>query len=152
MARPTPPHERRILCTSCGGLLVVAQEAKSVNCHHCHQRVICEALVIKDYVAVRKLRTANGIQITKKGNVLASIWCEDLAVDGRLKGEAISLGGMRITKKAQVAGELRARTLAIAEGAQVTAVMRIGPEHIPDHDAVVASPRDEAAPQDPADA
>lgn len=115
---------------------MVAREAKSVNCKHCHQRVICEALVIKDYVAVRKLRTANRIEITKKGNVVASLWCEDLLIDGRLKGDAISLGPMRITKRAQVAGELRAMSLTIAEGALVSGVMRIGPDQIPKHEAM----------------
>ncbi|MDA1194554.1 MAG: polymer-forming cytoskeletal protein [Planctomycetota bacterium] len=135
MARPLPPHDRRILCTSCGGLLVVAYEAKSVNCSHCHQRVICEALVIRDYVAVRRLRTANTVHITKKGNVLASIWCESLTVDGRLKGEAIALERMTLTRKAEVQGDLRAMCLTVEEGAILSGTMRIGPEHIPQHDA-----------------
>ena len=145
MVRPTPPHERRILCTSCGGLLSVAREAKSVNCRHCHQRVICEPLVLKDYVAVRKLRTANAIHITKKGNVVASLWCEDLKVDGRLKGDAISLGGMQISKRAQVQADLRARSLSIADGAELRGEMRIGPEQIPLHEAMVASDEAEDA-------
>ena len=119
----------------------MAREAKSVNCHHCHQRVICEALVIKDYVAVRKLRTANKIHITKKGNVVASLWCEDLAIDGRLKGDAIALGSMRVSKKAQIQGDLRATSLRVDDGAVVSGIMRIGPEHIPQHDAMLASER-----------
>lgn len=145
MARPTPPHERRILCTSCGGLLVVAFQAKSVNCKHCHQRVICEALVLKDYVAVRRLRTANSIHITKKGHVVASVFCEELTVDGRLKGDALVLGAMAISKKAEVKGELRARSLSIAEGANVSGVMRIGPECIPQHEASLASDAESAS-------
>lgn len=135
MAKTRPPDERRILCTSCGGLLVVADVAKSVSCHHCNGRVICEELVIKDYMAVRNLRTANRIHIKKKGNVLAALWCEELLVEGRLKGDAISLGSVHITKKAQVQGGVRAMTLRLDEGASVSADMRIGPEHIPEHEA-----------------
>ena len=135
MGKQRPPDERRILCTSCGGLLVVAGVAKSVSCHHCNGRVICEALEIKDYVAVRNLRTANRIHIKKKGHVVAALWCEDLQVDGKLRGDAISLGAARISKRAQVQGGVRAMTLHLEEGAQVSAVMRIGPEHIPEHEA-----------------
>ena len=125
----------------------MAREAKSVNCRHCHQRVICEALTIKDYVAVRKLRTANRIHITKKGNVVASLWCEDLVVDGRLKGDAIALGSMEVSKRAEIQGDLRATSLRIATGAQLRGVMRIGPEHIPQHEAMLASapPPEDAA-------
>ena len=123
----------------------MAREAKSVNCHHCHQRVICESLSIKDYVAVRKLRTANAIHITKKGNVVAAIWCEDLVVDGRLKGDSIALGSVRVSKRAQITGGLRARSLSVAEGATLVGEMRIGPEHIPQHDAILASDETEDA-------
>ena len=135
MAKTRPPDERRILCTSCGGLLVVAGVAKSVSCRHCNGRVICEALQIDDYIAVRNLRTANRIHIRKKGHVVAAVWCEELVVDGRLRGEAIALGAAHITKKAQVEGGLRALSLRLDEGARVSAIMRIGPEHIPEHGA-----------------
>jgi cytoskeletal protein CcmA (bactofilin family) len=97
--------------------------------------VICEELQINDYVAVRNLRTANRIHIKKKGHVVAAVWCEDLLVDGKLKGDAISLGTAHITKKAQVLGGVRAMSLRLDEGADVSATMRIGPEHIPEHEA-----------------
>ncbi len=114
---------------------MVADVAKSVSCRHCNGRVICEELQINDYVAVRNLRTANRIHIKKKGHVLAAVWCEDLLVEGRLRGDAIALGHAHITKKALLEGSLRARSVALEEGATVSAVMRIGPEHIPEHEA-----------------
>jgi len=144
MARQRPPHERRILCTSCGGLLVVAGVAKSVNCHHCNGRVICEELQIDDYVAVRNLRTANRIHIKKRGHVVAAVWCEDLVVDGKLRGDAIALGAIHLTRRARVEGGLRGTSLQVEEGATVRGVMRIGPEHIPEHEALLAPTATEA--------
>jgi len=135
-AKARTPAERRILCTACGGLLVVAYEAKSVSCRHCHGRVVCEALDIKDYVAVRNLRTANRLRLRKKAIVNAALWAEEIEVDGRLTGDAISLGGIRIGRRAQVIGNLRARSLAVAEGATLVGEIRIGRRHIPEWEAL----------------
>jgi hypothetical protein len=132
MAKARTPAERCILCTSCGGLLIVAYQAKSVSCRHCNGRVICERLDIKDYVAVRALRTANTMRLRKKAIVNAALWAEDIEVEGRLTGDAISLGGIHIRRKAQVIGNLRARSLRVEEGATLVGEMRIGARHIPE--------------------
>ena len=132
MAKARPPAERRILCTSCGGVLVIAYQAKSVSCRHCNGRVICEALDIKEYVAVRHLRTANSMRLRKKAIVNAALWAEEIDIEGRLQGDAISLGLLRIRKKAQVQGNLRARRLIFEEGASFVGEVRIGRKHIPD--------------------
>ena len=136
MAKARPPAERRILCTSCGGVLVIAFTAKSVSCRHCNGRVVCEALDIKDYVAVRNVRTANTLRLRKKAIVNAALWAEDIEVEGRLQGDAISLGRIRIRRKAQVQGNMRARSLLLEEGAIVVGEMRIGPRHMPEWDRV----------------
>ena len=142
MAKARPPAERRILCTSCGGVLVIAFQAKSVSCRHCNGRVICEALDIKEYVAVRNLRTANSLRLRKKAIVNAALWAEHIEIEGRLRGDAISLGPLRIRKKAEVVGNLRARTLLFEEGASFVGEVRIGPRHIPEWER--DPPRDEA--------
>jgi hypothetical protein len=134
MAKPRTPAERRILCTSCGGVLVIALQAKSVSCRHCNGRVICEALDIKEYVAVRNLRTANTLRLRKKAIVNAALWAEDIEVEGRLQGDAISLGRIRIRRKAQVVGNIRARTLLLEEGASLVGEMRIGARYMPEWD------------------
>lgn len=132
MARAKPPHEKRILCTSCGGLLVVSSEAKSVSCSHCHSRVICERMDVKDYVAVRKFRTANSMHIRKKGIVYASVWAEELTIDGVLKGDATALHGIRLGRKARVTADLRAPSIEIADGAQLAGHVQIGAEFVPE--------------------
>jgi len=131
MAKARLPDERRILCTSCGGVLQVSSAAKSVSCHHCHGRVICEALVLNEYVAVRKLRTANHIHIKKRGNVRAAIWAEGLRVEGRLSGEAVVLGDIQVLRRAEVRAHLRGLSLMVEEGAVLVGEMRIGPLHLP---------------------
>ena len=130
MAGPPPPGQRRILCTHCTRPLDVDAGAKSVNCRHCHKRVITEALTVKDYVAMRRFETANRLHITKKGIVFAAVKADDLQVDGVLEGSALAFGSIRLSKRARVKGPLRARRLAVENGATYSGELRIGPEHV----------------------
>lgn len=130
--RDKAPAERRILCTACGGLLVVAYEAKSVSCKHCNGRVICERMDVKDFVAVRKFRTANAMHIRKKGRVHASVWAEELTIDGLLLGDATALHSIHVSRKAKVNAALRATTLTVEPGAELTGQVAIGPEYMPE--------------------
>jgi hypothetical protein len=139
MARTRPPQERRILCTACGGLLIVAREAKSVSCKHCNGRVICERIEVKDFVAVRRFRTANAMHIKKRGRVHASVWAEELRIDGLLMGDAAAVGTIRIGRHAKVTGRLRATALEVELGATLVGDMRIGPEHVPEREALAQS-------------
>lgn len=132
MPRFRRPALRWILCTHCNNPLEIAGDAKSVNCKHCHQRVITEALTVKDYVAVRRFHTANRMRITKKGIVYASVRAEELEVDGVLEGDVLSLGGIRLKKRARVKGDLRGCSLSVEIGAQFAGDLRIGPDEVPE--------------------
>lgn len=116
----------------------MAFQAKSVSCKHCNGRVICERLDIKDYVAVRALRTANTMRLRKKAIVNAALWAEQIDIEGRLTGDAISLGAIHVKRKAQIRGNLRARSLSVEEGASLVGEMRIGRRHIPEWEREVA--------------
>ena len=139
MARTRVPTRRRILCTHCNNPLDVSGDAKSVNCRHCHQRVITEALTVKDYVAVRRFHTANRIRITRKGIVYAGVRAEGLEVEGVLEGSVLALGDIRLTKKARVKGDLRGVSLSVEIGAVLTGTLRIGPDQVPELDRLVGS-------------
>lgn len=117
--------------------------AKSVSCPSCNARVICEPMKVKDYVAVRHLKVANHIHITKKGIVVANIRADDLEVDGRLTGNTVALQGVTISRKAQVKGDIRASTLEVAEGALLVGHMRVGPDQVPELEAVRQASLDE---------
>ena len=113
-------------------LLEVDVGAKSVNCRHCHKRVITEELTVKDYVAVRRFETANRMIITKKGIVYAAVRADHLEVDGVLEGSALALGTIRLTKRARVKGPLRGLALAVDVGATLVGDVRIGPDEVPE--------------------
>jgi hypothetical protein len=139
MARSSPPPDRRwILCTYCDLPLEIAAEAKSVNCHHCHKRVITEAMVVKEYVAVRRFAVANSMHITKKGIVYASVRADDLQVDGILEGDALALGAARLTKKSRVKGNLRATSLDLELGASFVGHLAIGRDQVPELEALAS--------------
>ena len=123
---------RRTLCTQCDGVLEIAEDAKSVNCVHCHTRVVTEALEVAQYVAVRRFATANEMHITKKGKVFASVRADALVIDGFLQGDATSLSGVRITKSGRVTATLRAAWLILEPGATLVGDVRIGPAEVPE--------------------
>ena len=129
MAAPASDR-RRILCTSCEAPLEIATEAKSVNCQHCNNRVVTEAVTVKGYMAVRKFQVANRIHITRKGIVYAAVRADDLRVDGFLQGDALALGRLHLGKKARVKGDVRASYLIVEKGAQLVGDVRVGPGQV----------------------
>lgn len=103
-----------------------------MSCHHCHQRVVTEALTVKDYVAVRRFNTANRMRITKKGIVYAAVRADDLEVEGVLEGGAMAMGLIHLKKTAKVKGDLRASRLAVDWGATFVGELNIGPDAVPE--------------------
>jgi cytoskeletal protein CcmA (bactofilin family) len=87
---------------------------------------------VKDFVAVRNFRTANSMHIRKKGRVHASVWAEDLTIEGLLLGSATALNAIHITRKAKVTGALRASRLVVESGAELSGQVAIGPECMPE--------------------
>lgn len=144
MPRTREPENRWTLCTSCDRALQIATLAKSVNCPHCHTRVVTEALDVDGYVAVRRFATANRMHITKKGIVFASVRADSLRVDGTLQGDAVSMTGIELGKGAKVRGSLRASWLRLEDGAAFSGEVAIGPEEVPElqnlEDAAAAEP------------
>src|SRR5436190_15203362 len=127
-----PTGTRRTLCTQCNGVLDLAVEAKSVNCRHCNTRVITEAMVVSEYVAVRRFAIANRMHIKKKGKVYASVRADELEIDGFLQGDAMALTSIHISKGANVTASLRASSLSLEVGATLVGDLRIGPAEVPE--------------------
>jgi DNA-directed RNA polymerase subunit RPC12/RpoP len=123
---------RRTLCTQCDGLLEIAEEAKSVACRHCGTRVVTEAMEIKEYMAMRRIATANHMRITKKALVYASVRADVLEVDGFLQGDGVGLAGIKLGKNARVKGNLRGAVLVLEPGASLSGEVRIGLSEVPE--------------------
>src|SRR5262245_20868246 len=123
---------RRTLCTQCDGVLEIAEEAKSVACRHCGSRVVTEALDLAEYVAVRRIATANHLLIKKKALVYASVRADVLEVDGLLQGDAVGLARITLGKHARIKGSLRAAMLVIEPGASISGDVKIGLEFVPE--------------------
>jgi hypothetical protein len=123
---------RRTLCTQCDGLLEIAEEAKSVACRHCGTRVVTEPMEIKEYIAMRRIATANHMRITKKGLVYASVRADVLEIEGFLQGDGVGLAGIRLGKNAKVKGNLRGAVLVLEPGASFSGEVRIGLSEVPE--------------------
>jgi cytoskeletal protein CcmA (bactofilin family) len=132
MARTREPENRWTLCTACDAAIQIASVAKSVNCPHCHTRVVTEAMDVNGYVAVRRFAVANRMHITKKGIVFASVRADSLRVDGTLQGDAVSMTGIELGKGAKVRGSLRASWLQMEDGATFSGEVIIGPDEVPE--------------------
>ena len=122
--------ERRILCTSCDAPLTVSTQAKSISCPRCNQRVVTEAVTVKEYVAVRQFSIANRMTIARKGIVYAAVRADDLVIDGVLRGDALALGRCHLKKHARVTAPLRASTLVVDKGASLVGYVHVGPDAV----------------------
>ena len=133
MARTREPDHRWTLCTSCDRALQIATSAKSVNCPHCHTRVITEALDVDGYVAVRRFATANRMHITKKGIVFAAVRADALRVDGTLQGDAVSMTGHRARQGREGPRHApRRRGSASRTAPCLSGEVAIGPDEVPE--------------------
>ena len=112
--------------------MTISGAAKSVSCPRCNARVVTEALVVKEYVAVRLLSVANSVHVTKKGMAYASIRADDVVIDGFIQGDVTALYGIRLSKRARVKGDLRASSLSMENGATLEGHVRIGPAEVPE--------------------
>jgi predicted RNA-binding Zn-ribbon protein involved in translation (DUF1610 family) len=138
MARANSSQQRLTLCTSCDEPLLLDVQTKSTSCPGCNSRVITESMKIKDYVAVRHFKVANHLVITKKGHVVAAVRADELEIDGRLRGSALALQGIRVGRRAHVEADLRSTTLVIEDGAEIRGHMTIGPTAVPELERVKA--------------
>jgi cytoskeletal protein CcmA (bactofilin family) len=103
----------------------------SVNCRHCHRRVIIENLTIKAYHAVVRLATAGALEVTRKGAVVGHVRVTDLLVEGSVKGNVTALGRVAIGKKGSIEGDVHCRSLLVEQGARLKGFVRVDPQFTP---------------------
>lgn len=122
---------REVLCTHCDLPIEIPATAMSVSCRHCHRRVIIEDLKIRAYHAVTRVATAGRVEVMKKGQLVAHIRVNELAVEGKVKGDITALGRVAIGKKATVEGDVSCRSLSIEAGAKLCGRYLVDPGFAP---------------------
>lgn len=136
-------EEKTVVCTHCDRPIEIPATAMSVNCRHCHRRVIIEDLKIKAYHAVMRLATAGRVEVLKKAQVVAQVRVNDLAVEGEVKGDVIALGHVVVGKKGKVTGDVSCRSLEVTPGAKLHGFYRVDPDFMPEPSAAVVEDDDD---------
>jgi DNA-directed RNA polymerase subunit RPC12/RpoP len=132
VADPSRLETRSVVCTHCDRPIEIPATAMSVNCRHCHRRVIIEDLKIKAYHAVVRLATAGKVEVTRKAQVVAQMRVNELVVEGNVKGDVTALGRVVINKKGSIIGDVACRSLQVQPGAQLCGFVRVDPEFAPE--------------------
>jgi cytoskeletal protein CcmA (bactofilin family) len=97
-----------------------------VFCPHCNKRLVVEDLHVERYYAVRELATCGDVVVEGRGHVVAAIKAANLIVDGRVQGNVIAAGRVRIGKRASVTGDIQAPRILVEAGAKLKGFLRIG--------------------------
>ena len=132
VAKPSRPEMQTVRCTHCDCPIEIPVQAMSVNCRHCHQRVVIEDVVIKSYHAVVRIATAGKVQVAKNATVVATgVRVRELEVKGTVKGDVIATERVSLTKKARIDGDVSCRCLSVQLGAQLVGYYTVTPDYVP---------------------
>lgn len=132
VAKSPQPATREVVCTHCDHTIEIPATAMSVNCRHCHKRVIIEDVKIKAYHAVKRLATAGMVEVAKKAQVVAEVRVNDLIVEGSVKGNVTALGLIRIGKKGAIIGNVACRRLSVQAGGSLVGHVTVDPGFAPE--------------------
>ena len=131
VANHARPETREVRCTHCDRLIEIPAQAMSVNCRHCHQRVVTEDMTIKAYHAVVRLATAGKVDIAKNATVVAMVRVRTLEVKGTVKGDVVATEHVSVSKKGSIQGDVSCRRLTVQPGAQLFGYYRVTPDFAP---------------------
>lgn len=118
--------QKRVLCTHCEKENAVARRAMSVFCKHCNQRLIIQDFSVKSYQAMSEFATCGDITIEKHGHVVAPVKVGNLTIKGKIQGNILARGSVRIYKTGRLKGNVLAPSLRVESGAQIEGYLRIG--------------------------
>lgn len=131
VANSARPETREVYCTHCDRAIEIPVQAMSVNCRHCHRRVIIEDVKIKAYHAVVRLATAGKVEVAKNASVVAQVRVNELVVRGQVKGDVVALGRVQVDRKGSIEGDVCCRSLAVQPGARLSGHYVVRPDYAP---------------------
>jgi len=98
-------------------------------CPHCNRRLLVEDVRIHVYHAVRKVATCGDVLVDERGHLVAFVQATNLTVQGKLTGDALVSGRVRISETGSVAGDIKAPLLLVESGAELCGHLHIGGDH-----------------------
>ena len=131
VANSARPETREVYCTHCDRAIEISAQAMSVNCRHCHCRVIIEDVKIKAYHAVVRLATAGKVEVAKNASVVAQVRVNELVVKGQVKGNVVALGRVQVDKKGSIEGDVSCQSLSVQPGARLCGHYVVRPDFAP---------------------
>ncbi len=124
---PVPSDRTAILCLHCGKPQEVGRKAMSVTCKFCSKSLRLEDVKITRYEARRVIETCGTGTIDKKGHVVSDVRCVSLNLQGKLKGDVVSLGKVEVATNAELKGDVTATSMNVQPGAMLEGNYSIGP-------------------------
>ncbi len=114
--------KKTVFCYLCGHPFDVSTRAMTVNCPKCHKQLMIDDVTVKTYTAVTTLPSCGTIVVRARGRVVAKKVLGQIGVEcnGTIEADIETTGFVRLGKKAKCKGAIRAGTLKIADGAQLT--------------------------------
>jgi hypothetical protein len=126
---PQPDDRLTIVCLYCQHPQEVGRRTLTVTCKNCNKRLIVEDIHVKAYEARRSIDTCGTVTIEKRGHAVTDrIHCGGMVVRGKVKGEVISRGPVRVGPEAEIRGNVTAPSLSVGAGAVLQGVYHIGPD------------------------
>jgi cytoskeletal protein CcmA (bactofilin family) len=119
---------RPIVCPHCRKSQAVGRSAMTVPCRFCHKNMVIEDVLITGYTAKRVIETCGKLVIEQKGDVTVNhVFCAELILAGKLKGNVICIGPVTIANTGHLRGDIAAASVDIAPGAKVQGACQIAP-------------------------
>jgi DNA-directed RNA polymerase subunit RPC12/RpoP len=134
------PGTREVICTHCDRPIEIPESAMSVNCRHCHRRVIIEDMKIKAYHAVVRLATAGKVEVAKNAQVVAEVRVNELIVHGTVKGAVTAMERVVVGKRGTIYGDVACRSIQVQAGARLEGHFRVEPDVSPVHEGALEGP------------
>lgn len=127
----------QVHCYHCGHRIEVGGMTMSTSCPSCHKAVTTEDIVVKGYKPVVSIETCGRLIIEARGRVVVQkriVAYAGIELEGKVQcPRAITAGHVSMGKKAEWKGDLRCKSLSVAEGAKILGGYFVVPDDTPEH-------------------
>ncbi len=129
-----PDDRITIVCLYCHKPQEVGRKTLTLTCKFCSKPLKLQDVRFTAYEARRVIETLGVVTVEKKGNVVADRITTGggLVVRGRVKGNILSFGVVRVGPEAEIKGDITAPSIAVGAGAILEGYYKVGPDAAPE--------------------